>query len=116
MSAITTNNGIRYRPRPQPVGHGPIAKVDLHKKLLRIAKEEVKRHIVTEGDEKCFNRFTYLQSLESRLDTIMYDREFPTGDFELNVRAVARYLWCCVSLAEGHRTDGDTYRGMPILD
>lgn len=91
-------------------------KFPMHKRLMAIAKAEVKRHIVNDEGEKCFNLFTYLQSLESTLDGLFHGRELPHGDFDLNSHTVARYLWVCLALEEGEAAYGDTFRDMPMLD
>lgn len=88
----------------------------LHERMMRVAKEEVKNHIVTEGGEKCFNLFTYLESLANRLDTIYSGDESPTGSFVMSVTELARYLWCCVATDEGSEAYPNKFRGMPVLD
>lgn len=90
--------------------------VQFHQTMMKLAKEEIKRHVMYYDGEKCFNIFSYLQALESKIGELFFSDEFPIGDFELNAHGVARYLWVCLTLEEGEQTYGDTFRGMPMLD
>lgn len=89
---------------------------NLQASCIEVARDEIEKHIVDEDGEKCFNLFTYLESLANRLDVMFCGDDAPNGRFELDTVAVARYLWCCVSLSHGDSPDGHTFRGMPILD
>lgn len=91
-------------------------KVDAHRALMRIAQNEVRRHIVPYDGEKCFNICTYLQAIESKVDGLLCSGELPIGDFDLSAHTVARYLWVCLTLAEGEQPYATTFRGMPTLD
>lgn len=88
----------------------------MHKAMMAIAKEQVAKHIVEEDGERCFNLFTYMESLEARLDTILADTSMPHGKWHLDGHEVARYLWACLALEEGEQVYGNTFRGMPVLD
>lgn len=83
---------------------------NLMTRCLALAEAEIGRHI-EDGDPiesaKCFNLFTYLESLESKLDGVLSGL-----DFDLSPGDVARFLWCCLSPEPA----GTTFRGMPILD
>ena len=78
----------------------------LYRKLIGIARKEIRRHIEYDDGEKCFNRYTYLEALPTLLPDDWLG-------FCLNRREVARFLYCCL---DGETDDGNKYRGMPILD
>lgn len=88
----------------------------LHKAAMGLAHDSVARNIQEEDGEKCFNLPTFLDEVESRLDTVFCGNDSPTNNFVLDPRAVARYLWCCLALENGDNPDGHTFKAMPILD
>lgn len=88
----------------------------LHEKMMSVARDEVKNHIVDQDGEKCFNLFTYLDILENRLDTIFSGSESPTGSFLMSMSELARYLWCCLATDDGSDVYPTKFRGMPVLD
>lgn len=87
-----------------------------HKANIGLAEDTVKGAIQEEDGEQCFNLYLYLQRLESRLETVLNGNGSPVGRFEIASYQTARYLWCCLALAGGDKPDGNTFRGMPILD
>lgn len=91
-------------------------KLNLHKTCLDMARNLVAKHIEEDGDEKCFNLFTFLEAVEYQLESLFNGSKAPNGNFQLAAPDVARYLWCCLALESGDATDGNTFRGMPILD
>ena len=94
-------------------------KHDLHGELIALAEVTHRRHIERDDGERCFNLFTFLEDLEGELHSKLA-ASYGTGDligrFQLDAPAIARYLWCHMALKRGDRPDGDTFRGMPILD
>ena len=91
-------------------------RVDLHADLMKLVRAEAKKHVQDEDGERCFNRFTFLEAMASRIDTILCGRGSPVGSFGLDCTGTARYLYCCLCLENGDPADGDTFQGMPILD
>lgn len=83
---------------------------NLHAELIAKAEVEIRLHVETECGEPCFNLFTFLEALELTWDGLA------VGKFELDSTAVARYVWCCLKRCKGETPDGNTFRGMPILD
>ena len=85
----------------------------LFTEIIVTAETEVRFHVELDDDEKCFNRHTFLDALERRLETLL-ERE--CGKFEIDPTTAARIAWCHISLHTGDRPDGTVFRGMPILD
>lgn len=96
----------------------------LHDGLMLIARNEAGKHIVDEGgadivnedEQRCFNLFTFLEVLESRVIAVMEGEDRPTGSFRILPSELTRYLWCCLALESGDNPGGTTFRGLPILD
>lgn len=88
----------------------------LHKANIKLARDTVKSAIQEDDGETCFNLYVFLDHLESRLDTVLNGNGSQLGRFELGMRELARYLWCCLALESGDAPDGNTFQGMPILD
>ena len=89
--------------------------VDLHARMMKMAHDEMPQHIVNEDGQSCFNLYTYLEGLESRLIKVLYT-DSPVGDFEIDAAELAQYLWACLALEHGCRPDSTTFLGKPILD
>ncbi len=86
----------------------------LLQELIALAETTVRFHIEVDEDEKCFNRFTFLEDLEIKLEEFFDRPEF--GRFENDAHGVARLLLCHMALTSGDAPDGTTFRGMPMLD
>jgi hypothetical protein len=92
-------------------------KTDLFVLLIVVAEQEIENHIEEEEGVKCFNLCTYVESLGSRVDSVLSGKSGPVQDFALNGEAIARFLWCCIATKElGGLAYPNTVRGMPVLD
>ncbi len=80
----------------------------LHDECLKLAETLIDQHIEEEDGEKCFNLFTYLEELESKLESKFHG----AFKFSLDAHQAARFLWCCIA----EDPYPDRFRGMPVLD
>lgn len=78
-------------------------------KVFTAAYELLPKCVEVEQDdgEAGFNLYEFLRRLEEKLET-----EFADMKFRLDSVTVARFAWRCLCDKE----DGDTFRGLPILE
>lgn len=86
------------------------AKCHFFDRCMRIAEGLIPKHLETHDGERCFNLYTYLEDLESKLIVEL------DGDFELSPAEIARFIWCCLCSASGQNPAGTVFNGYPILD
>lgn len=95
------------------------ARRDMHADFQSLAETLVDQHIVQYDGETCFNIFTYLESLENRINELMWDAGAwgtELGRFELNASQITRYLWACIAIKHEGKAYPTVFRGMPTLD